>query len=53
MGFAMLDSFDTLEEAEKYKKKIIESKEFEGLNIIIFDDKDFPELGKRYSVNIE
>lgn len=57
MGWAMLDNFDTIEEAEAYLEKMAT----EGFNgepidrdrLMIFDDIEFPDLGKRYSVNYD
>jgi len=48
----MLDSFDTLKEAEAYLEQQV-SEGYDRKRIIIFDDKDFPDLGKRYSVNYD
>lgn len=52
MGYAMLGNFDTIEEAELYKAQKVKEG-FEEERLIIFDDKEFPDLGKRYSVNYD
>ena len=60
MGFILLDSFDTENEAKAflngYKLALQQNNitEMKHLNFQIFDDKKTPILGeKRYSVNIE
>jgi hypothetical protein len=57
MGWAMLDNFDTIEEAQAYLEEVatkgINGNILERERLIIFDDKEFPELGKRFSVNYD
>ena len=53
MGWCMLNNFDTYEEAIAYVEKIVKNGDYEKDRLIIFDDKEFPQLGKRYSVNYD
>jgi len=57
MGWCLLDDFDTLEEAQAFVEKLVKDgwngMTMERERLQVFDDKDFPDLGKRYSVNYD